>query len=239
MKKLAIYLLIFVLFACSTNNEIPPLTKAEQSVAIGAAIGGGLGAIAGSQSGSTGEGLALGAVAGAGVGALIGNELQNQDETIDQQKEHIAMQEKKLRMQESELEELRKMRMDRITYKEDKKISENDIDQTYSTISENKSDTHASYNWKQEKPTIAKFTNIECREASNEMQQAEASQATAEKLYHYRRALRLCPENPALHTGLSKVYLELDRKDDAKYELQEALKLDPEYEPARDLLKTI
>ncbi len=67
----------------------------------------------------------------------------------------------------------------------------------------------------------------ECIEAQAEMTKANALQESADKLFHLRRALRLCPGNPSYHNALGELYLKLDRKDDARYEFDEALKLEP------------
>lgn len=91
-------------------------TKPRQTTGIGSAAGGaigaGLGAIIGNQTGSTGGGIAIGAVAGAATGALVGNALQSQQEKTQSQNEAIARQEKAIRAQRSEIDELRRMQSD-------------------------------------------------------------------------------------------------------------------------------
>jgi Flp pilus assembly protein TadD len=67
----------------------------------------------------------------------------------------------------------------------------------------------------------------ECRDAAAEINSANMASELADKLFHYRRALRLCPTNSQFHAGLANVYLALDRRDDARFELEEALRLNP------------
>jgi outer membrane lipoprotein SlyB len=81
--------------------------------------------------------------------------------------------------------------------------------------------------------------SAECTEAKKEYDSAVEAQEIADKLYHYRRALRLCPENPGFHTGLGKVYMTLNRNEDASYELNEALRIDPQFRPALEQLRIL
>lgn len=76
----------------------------------------------------------------------------------------------------------------------------------------------------------------ECEKAQEEAGKAERAGQIADKLFHFRRALRLCPTNPAFHNGLGEVYLSLDRRDDAKFEFSEALRIDPSFTPAQQHL---
>lgn len=79
----------------------------------------------------------------------------------------------------------------------------------------------------------------ECVEAKKEYSSALSSIQIADKLYHYRRALRLCPDHAGYHTGLGKVYLSLNRFEDAKYEFEQALVIDPSFKPAKEQLASI
>ncbi|MCB0333953.1 MAG: tetratricopeptide repeat protein, partial [Bdellovibrionales bacterium] len=74
--------------------------------------------------------------------------------------------------------------------------------------------------------------STECVKAGEEVNQAQNASDTADKLFHYRRALRLCPESPAFHLGLGEVYLSLGRSEDAEFEFREALRIDPTFRPA-------
>jgi tetratricopeptide (TPR) repeat protein len=72
----------------------------------------------------------------------------------------------------------------------------------------------------------------ECQKAEQEVQSARSAEETADRLFHYRRALRLCPQSPDFHLGLGDVYLSLGRKDDAEYEYREALRIEPTHRDA-------
>jgi Flp pilus assembly protein TadD len=62
----------------------------------------------------------------------------------------------------------------------------------------------------------------ECRQAKDEFNQANASSEGPDKLFHLRRALRLCPNTPEYHRALSEVYRSMGRIADADFELAEA-----------------
>ncbi len=79
----------------------------------------------------------------------------------------------------------------------------------------------------------------ECKGAPAEISQAEGSAETADKLFHYRRALRLCPDNAPYHVKLGDVYQSLNRPSDAAYEYREALNLDPQSNNAREKLAAL
>lgn len=72
----------------------------------------------------------------------------------------------------------------------------------------------------------------ECANAADEVTKAGIATDTADKLFHLRRALRLCPDNADYHNRLGDVYLSLGRQADAEYEFREALRLDPNLEGA-------
>ena len=76
----------------------------------------------------------------------------------------------------------------------------------------------------------------ECEKAEKEIQSAEGASETADKLFHFRRALRICPSNADFHIKLAKVYQSLNRPDDATYEFKEALKVDPSNTQAKEQL---
>jgi hypothetical protein len=96
-------------------------TKPKQTTAVGAAAGGaigaGLGAIIGNQTGNAGSGVAIGAVAGAATGALVANALQAQQESLRSQNEALERQERLLKVQRSEITELRNMNPDIVEQK--------------------------------------------------------------------------------------------------------------------------
>ena len=79
----------------------------------------------------------------------------------------------------------------------------------------------------------------ECSQAAGEVRRAESAVENADRLFHYRRALRLCPQNASMHAGLAGVYKRLNRLEDAEFEYQEALRLEPELESARQGLALV
>jgi tetratricopeptide (TPR) repeat protein len=88
----------------------------------------------------------------------------------------------------------------------------------------------------------AKTANLntpECIQAEGEVGKARESGELADKLFHFRRALRLCPENPAYHNGLGEVYVSLNRRSDAEFEFREALNLNPNFQPAANNLNSL
>ena len=79
----------------------------------------------------------------------------------------------------------------------------------------------------------------ECRSAQEEMNQAGRASEAADKLFHIRRALRLCPDKAPYHSALAELYRTLNRPEDATFEYQEALKLDPSDGTAKNGLATL
>lgn len=67
----------------------------------------------------------------------------------------------------------------------------------------------------------------ECGQASQEIEKSKQVSEPAEKLFHYRRALRLCPSEARYHVHLGDHYRSLKRDADANFEYKEALALDP------------
>lgn len=79
----------------------------------------------------------------------------------------------------------------------------------------------------------------DCDKAAGEVRNAERVQEPADRLFHFRRALRLCPKKPDYHNRLGEAYLSLNRKADAEYEFKEALNIDPSFRPAKENLSTL
>jgi Flp pilus assembly protein TadD len=75
-----------------------------------------------------------------------------------------------------------------------------------------------------------------CGEAEKDRTAAQNAMDSSDKLFHLRRALRLCPNNARMHHELGKVYLSMDRKSDAEHEFKQALDIDPSYAPAKQSL---
>ncbi|MCB0353469.1 MAG: hypothetical protein KDD64_08100, partial [Bdellovibrionales bacterium] len=79
---------------------------------------------------------------------------------------------------------------------------------------------------------LSRFNSVDCRNALTEHGIGAEAAEVADKLFRFRRALRLCPENPLFHVELGRTYVAMGRTDDAQYEFEEALRLDSGYEPA-------
>ena len=79
----------------------------------------------------------------------------------------------------------------------------------------------------------------ECQDAEREVSQAQAAADISDRLFHYRRALRLCPSEASFHNGLGEVYVALGRQVDAEFEFQQALSLNPNYAPAQSNLNRL
>lgn len=75
-------------------------------------------------------------------------------------------------------------------------------------------------------------SSVDCNNAEVEVGKATAATDSADKLFHLRRALRLCPDNAPFHIQLGELYLSLNRQEDARYEYNEALRIDPSSEAA-------
>ncbi len=84
-----------------------------------------------------------------------------------------------------------------------------------------------------------RVSSTECREAEQEVKKGQDALESADKLFHLRRALRLCPTNPTYHNQLGELYLSLNRKSDAEYEFKEALALNPTYAMAEQNLERV
>ncbi len=330
---------------CSDMGE-----TTQVATATGGVMGAGLGAIIGSTTGDAGGGAVIGALAGAGAGAAVGGVLESQEESIRTQDEAIERQEQLIRAQRTEIEELKRVSQDSVTFRskdvysspastpamdtqnarasfgsKPKKMrrvpvrvlklppslrTDKSVGLTSSTYippvpqaaptirraaslpqtqaprrmaaaSQNQKATFSRANSSGlaektlvdtgttasvveevqpvvQKPAIVPETKAtieeepvivdtpqeralhskntpdttECHKAEEEVNQARGASETADKLFHFRRALRLCPENPSFHLGLGEVYLSLGRTEDAEFEFREALRLDPTYRPA-------
>lgn len=82
-------------------------------------------------------------------------------------------------------------------------------------------------------------TSDSCGEAEKDRTAAQNAMDSSDKLFHLRRALRLCPNNARMHHELGRVYMSMDRKNDAEHEFKQALNLDPSYAPAKQSLDLV
>ncbi len=73
----------------------------------------------------------------------------------------------------------------------------------------------------------------ECKEALSERDLALEATDNSDKLFHLRRALRLCPQSAPLHHELGKVYASMQRTNDAEEEFKQALAIDPSLSAAK------
>jgi tetratricopeptide (TPR) repeat protein len=78
-----------------------------------------------------------------------------------------------------------------------------------------------------------------CRDAAKEQRAAANADDSSDKLFHLRKALRLCPANAELHHSLGKVYASMNRSSDAKQAFEEALKADPTFSAAKSSLDNL
>jgi uncharacterized protein YcfJ len=79
----------------------------------------------------------------------------------------------------------------------------------------------------------------ECKEALAERDLAIDAPENSDKLFHLRRALRLCPNNAALHHEMGKIYLAMERREDAESEFKQALSIDPSLSAAKNELSSL
>lgn len=91
------------------------------------------------------------------------------------------------------------------------------------------------------KAKIAETTHAKsgCEEGKEAREIAASSSDDSDKLFHLRKALRLCPNNAETHYDLGKAYLNMDRAADANYEFKQALSIDPSFTQAQESLKEL
>lgn len=85
----------------------------------------------------------------------------------------------------------------------------------------------------------ASDSSADCKLAKDEFSKSERAFDTSQKLFHIRRALTLCPNDAEYHNGIGELYLKLSRSEDAKFEFQEALRVEPGFAPAKDNLRML
>ena len=95
-------------------------------------------------------------------------------------------------------------------------------------------------NEKDEKEQVASIvTSPGCAEAEVEAARARNASSDADKLFYFRRALRLCRKDPTYHVEIGRVYSSIGRSKDAKSSFRKALELDPGNDDAQDELSMI
>jgi tetratricopeptide (TPR) repeat protein len=97
---------------------------------------------------------------------------------------------------------------------------------------------------KEEEPVAKNVTerpkaNIDCDKAKLEIDRAENASSDADRLFYYRRALRLCPTNSELHVRMGEVFNSIGRTEDAAFEFRQAIDLDPNNANAREGLSLL
>lgn len=373
MKKSCLLILVSLSFFIGACGQKVRTTNVAATT--GGALGAAIGAMVGNQTGSTAGGLILGGAAGAGTGYAIGKTFEGQENQIANQREEIARHNQMLAAQQAELDELKRLSSDNISYKNERnqisnlrgvpnrrsyesgelaskikrnidleerslelrrntqtanrrgislqnsyrvpntipayqersinsaaniekrnkpvikpKIADSNSVNTIDSkkvlaernIASNRAESEVLYNLKNNTKKVNKKGSIivsdlssdassprgslnfesdssknrndikrkvivmdeekvsdECKEAKKEYDSALKADEVSDKLYHYRRALRLCPQHAGYHTGLGKIYLSLNRYEDARYEFKEALKIDPDFNPAKEQMSSM
>lgn len=76
----------------------------------------------------------------------------------------------------------------------------------------------------------------DCKDGMTEYEKGTAAKESADKLFHFRRALRLCPSTAVVHNALGELYITLGRVEDAQFQFRQALRLDPNLKVAQNNL---
>jgi hypothetical protein len=78
-----------------------------------------------------------------------------------------------------------------------------------------------------------------CKNAEVEAKRARSSSSDADKLFYLRRAIRLCPGTVGYHLEIGEIYKSIGRDEDAVYEANQVLELDPNNQEAKRLLTAV
>lgn len=89
------------------------------------------------------------------------------------------------------------------------------------------------------KASIQSGPDGSCAESNKVREAAAAAADDSEKLFHLRKALRLCPTSADTHYEMGKTYLNMDRAADANYEFKQALSINPGHKEARQSLEEL
>ena len=79
----------------------------------------------------------------------------------------------------------------------------------------------------------------DCLQATKEAERGLNASSDADRIFYLRRAARLCADEPAYHVELGKLYSEIGKHNDAKFEFRQAIDLDPDNQIARDELSIL
>jgi cytochrome c-type biogenesis protein CcmH/NrfG len=82
-------------------------------------------------------------------------------------------------------------------------------------------------------------TSEGCQQGKEAREAAANTSENSDKLFHLRKALRVCPNSAETHYDMGKVYLSMDRAADANYEFKQALSINPNYTAAQESLKEL
>jgi len=78
-----------------------------------------------------------------------------------------------------------------------------------------------------------------CDAAYADFSRARSSQRTDDKIYYYKKGLRLCPDYYDAHYELGLLYKRLGNIEEAKYEFRRTLEIKPEHYDAREALRSL
>lgn len=98
-------------------------------------------------------------------------------------------------------------------------------------------ESKGAYDWKESEKDNRVAS--QCPDGDAEVALAMQQKEAADKLYHLRRALRICPEKAEYHNAIGEIYVGLERVDDARFEFNEALRINPGYKDAQMNLSQI
>lgn len=270
---------VFLLVA--TLLFVSGCTEPGKTTAVGAATGGvlgaGLGAIVGNQTGDPATGLTIGALAGASAGGLVGNALEAEENEIRTQDEAIERQDRTIRAQTAELQELRRSSGDASKYASagasrapggtsglrqgnpvgsgakyiaegtTEKIREHEIPLEPAT--EKLSDSRARMAANAKVSATESFSETSklgselggesCQKASREVARAHLAEDPNDRVFYFRRAVRLCPTEAEYQLGLGRAYKALGKKEDAVFALKEAVRLNSALDGASEELANL
>jgi len=78
-----------------------------------------------------------------------------------------------------------------------------------------------------------------CEQAAGEAERARTATSDADKLFYYRRALKLCPTEVSYNIEIASVYSALGKNEDAQFYYRQALDLDPGNEQVLEQLSLL